>query len=191
MSAPWVALIASTPARKPSTWLPLSPMKTRAGCVLKRRKPSKAPASAAVVEATGPLPVEMPIQPMASTDNSVVPPARPSSPSERLMALVTPTRNTKLNASDSAAGRSMRSVSVVDSIDTPPTVTASAHASICAPSFQCHASSCRSSSRPMTSSTPAAQWIAIHSPGCGAMNHSGNNVPATIASPPMRGIGAA
>ena len=49
----WVTMIASTPALKPRNWLPESPMKSRAGWVLKRRKPKVAPITAMLRVTTG------------------------------------------------------------------------------------------------------------------------------------------
>jgi len=118
----WVAMIASAPSVNPRTWLPASPMNTRAGWVLKRRNPRIAPAWISATVTTVESPLDAPSSATALRHSSTMPPARPSRPSDRFTAFVTPTRNTKVRTTDTSSGRGSRLLNVRVSIRKSPKV---------------------------------------------------------------------
>ena len=120
--SPCVRQSDSVTAEKPRSWLPVSPMKTVAGCVLNRRNPKMEPASA---NATSPMTTSSPCQaryPMQAKMSRQMPPASPSSPSERLTALVTPTIASTVIGTQTHSGRTAPSGSSAPNewIVTPP-----------------------------------------------------------------------
>ena len=76
-----------TYAINPSNNDPLSPMKILAGCRLKTKNPASPPAKAAPTYALVQSPVQWLHMPNADIATSPYPPASPSTPSMRLMAL--------------------------------------------------------------------------------------------------------
>ena len=119
---PCVRSSDSVTAENPRSWLPVSPMKTVAGCVLNRRNPKMEPASA---KATSPMTMSSSCQaryPMQAKMSRQMPPASPSSPSARLMALVTPTIASTVSGTQTHSGRTVPSGSSAPSvwIFTPP-----------------------------------------------------------------------
>ena len=84
-------MIPTQASTTPIVRLPESPRKIRAGEWLCGRNPRQAPASDTVSSATTTLPVSALMTAKAIAMQTVTPETRPSMPSSRLMALVTPT----------------------------------------------------------------------------------------------------
>ncbi len=98
----FVDVLMLTMARtNPRNMLPVSPMKMVAGLKLKTRKPSTAPASAAMHSAISTSPRASARTRFVPAAKKATPPARPSSPSMRLTAFTTPTIHRSVNGSDS------------------------------------------------------------------------------------------
>ncbi len=92
----------STAMTNPSSRLPVSPRKIRAGGKFHRRKPAAAPESAMAatgkkLEASG-----SPAAKSVAATMAPIPAARPSSPSMRFMALVIPTIQSSVTGTESA-----------------------------------------------------------------------------------------
>src|ERR1700722_8123559 len=95
-------------------------MKTLAGYVLNLRKPSTAPANARLKAVEDPGKPTPDSKAMAQKHKNVVPPAKPSRPSARFTALVTPTRNRTVIGQDNQAGNDRRSSKAIDSMRASP-----------------------------------------------------------------------
>ena len=93
MNTPRILVTAST---KPRNVEPVSPIKISAGLKFLGRKPKQAPASAAVKPTAVVLPVIMQTTIRLIAAMEVTPAARPSKPSIRFTAFVTPTIQTSV-----------------------------------------------------------------------------------------------
>ena len=81
-------LVARVPSRNPIIMAPPSPINTDAGGKLNIRNPNKLPATVNAIVAIKRSPFAMPITALVRAAKKQIPPARPSIPSTKLMALV-------------------------------------------------------------------------------------------------------
>jgi len=135
------SLIARMASTKPSTWLPMSPMKMLAGLKLKIKKPSAAPVIAAARLETSPCPSPADRMKKKAAAIPVRPAARPSMLSRKLRALVRATIQISVRAPSSSG--TWNSVILM-----PARITTSA-ATTCARNLIRKSMPCRSSIRPI------------------------------------------
>lgn len=124
--------------------------------------------------------------------NSVIPPANPSKPSERLIAFVTATITITVNGMETQSGKEKPTGVITLSvlIFIPPYKITMRAAKIWPTNFDLNPSPLTSSTNPNTTKIPDPMRTALTNSSIGAQIKIEADAPIAMTTPPIRGVGS-